>query len=87
MFAVARVWRGEVVELFGDVVSAGVSVSGLSWSVGESAIVNLASKVVASRPTLALFWSLLHQRWESTVIFSYILTTSYLVLWISCQEK
>ena len=41
---------------------------------GESAIVNLASKVVASRPTLALFWTLL-QRWESAVIFSYILTT------------
>ena len=36
VFAVARVWRGEVVELFGDVVSAGVRVSGLNWSVGES---------------------------------------------------
>ena len=50
-----RVWRGEVVELFEDVVSAGVRVSGLSWLVDKSAIVNLASKLVASRPTLAVF--------------------------------
>ena len=58
-FAVAHVWHGEVVELFGDVVSAGVRVSGLSWLVGELATVNLAFKVVASRSTLALFWNLL----------------------------
>ena len=30
VFAVARVWCGEVVELFGDVLFAGVRVSGLS---------------------------------------------------------
>ena len=48
VFAVARVWPVEVVGLFGDVVSDGVKVSGLSWSVGESAIVNLASKGVRS---------------------------------------
>ena len=75
MFAVGRVWRGEVFEFLGDVVSIGVRVSGFIWSVRELAAVNLASKVAAPRPTLALFWNFLHRRWESKVIFSYILIT------------
>ena len=41
VFAVGRMWCGKVVKLFGDIVSAGVRVSGLSWSVDELADVNL----------------------------------------------
>ena len=41
----------QVFELFGNVVSAGVSVSGLSWSVGELAAVNLVTEVIPPRPT------------------------------------
>ena len=55
VFAVGRVGRGEVFELFKDVVSAGVRVSGFIWSVGELAAVDLATKTAAPSPTLALF--------------------------------
>ena len=68
-FAVGQVWRGEALELFGDVVSVSVRVSEFSWSVGEMAAVKLATKVAAPRPTLALFWNFLHRRWKSKVIF------------------
>ena len=64
-----------VEKLFGDIVSAGVRMSGLSWSLEELASVNLVSKMVAPKPTLPLFWNFLHQCWESKIIFSYILTT------------
>ena len=39
VFAVDRVWYGEVFELFGDVVSAGVRVSGLSCRGGQDSVI------------------------------------------------
>ena len=97
VFAAGQVRRGEVFELFRDVISTGVVVSGFSWSVGELAAVNLATKVADSRPTLARFRSFLNQTWESKVIFSYNLTTVTIfkcrrlfqnlrIYWIELQE-